>query len=70
MNSLPLGLVEDGGKWFKFKKMLTEILLDCPLVNTRGGVSKFAYERGNDSQTRFRIKINELGSFKITLKEK
>lgn len=69
-NGLSLDLIENNGKWFKFKKLLTEILLDCPLVNTGGRVSRFAYEKGDDAQTRFRIKIDRLGSFKITLKEK
>jgi len=69
-NGLPLDLVDDSSKWFRFRKLLTEILLDCPLVKEEGRVNKFSYERGADSQTRFRIHIKELGSFKITLKEK
>lgn len=72
-NSLPTGLIENGGRWFKFKKLLVEILIDCPLVNECGKVSKFTYEKGEDEQIRFRVDINEtkrLGSFKVTLKEK
>lgn len=69
-NGLPIELVENGKRWFEFKKLLTEILLDCPLVKNNGRVNKFAYERGGDTQTRFRIKIYRLGSIKITLKEK
>lgn len=44
--------------------------MDCPLVNEDGKVNKFSYERGEDKQIRFRVKIEKLGSFKITLKEK
>lgn len=69
-NGLPLRLVENSGSWFKFKKLLVEILMDCPLVNENERVSKFSFEKGADEQIRFRIKINKLGSFKITLKEK
>jgi hypothetical protein len=73
MNDLPDEIVKSGNKWFKFKKLLVEILIDCPLVNEGGRVSKFSYERGDDKQIRFRVDINEikrLGSFKVTLKEK
>jgi len=70
VNDLPVELVKSGNRWFKFKKLLVEILMDCPLINDRGRVSKFSYERGNDEQIRFRVKIKKLGSFKITLKEK
>ena len=70
VNGLPTKLLESGNKWFKFKKLLVEILMDCPLLNTGGRVSKFSYERGDDTQIRFRVKIKKLGSFKITLKEK
>ena len=56
--------------WFRFKKLMGEILMDCPLVNKKGKVKEFIYERGEDKQIRFRIKIEKLGSFKIILKEK
>ncbi len=71
--NLPIKLLENSNRWFKFKKLLVEILMDCPLVNEEGKVSKFSYEREEDGQIRFRVDINEikrLGSFKITLKEK
>lgn len=70
INSLSTELLKNGRKWFKFKKLLVEILMDCPLVNKGGSVSKFSYEKGGDEQTRFRIYIKNLGSFKTTLKEK
>lgn len=70
INNLPTELIENSNKWFRFKKLLVEILMDCPLVNERGRVSKFSYERGDDEKIRFRVKIKNLGSFKITLKEK
>lgn len=72
-NGLPTGLVESGGRWFKFKKLLVGILADCPLVNESGKVSKFSYETGEDDQIRFRVGIRQtkrIGSFKVTLKEK
>jgi hypothetical protein len=72
-NSLPTTLTENGATWFKFKKLLVEILTDCPLVNEGRKISKFAYEKGEDEQIRFRVVVNEirrLGSFKVTLKEK
>lgn len=69
-NGLPTKLLENSGRWFKFKKLLVEILMDCPLVNEKGRVNKFSYERGDDEQIRFRVKVKKLGSFKITLKEK
>lgn len=72
-NSLSTRLVESGGRWFKFTKLLVGILIDCPLVNESGKVRKFSYEKGEDDQIRFRVDINEtkkLGSFKVTLKEK
>ena len=70
VNDIPTELLGSRGRWFKFKKLLVEILMDCPLVNEGGKVSKFSYERGKDEQIRFRVKIEKLGSFKITLKEK
>lgn len=73
INDLPDELVKSGNKWFKFKKLLVEILIDCPLLNEGSQVSKFSYERRDDRQIRFRVDINDvkrLGSFKITLKEK
>lgn len=70
VNGLSTELLENSNNWFKFKKLLVEILMDCPLVNEGGRVNKFSYERGNDEQIRFRVKIKKLGSFKITLKEK
>ena len=73
VNDLPTELLKNSNRWFKFKKLLVEILMDCPLVNEGGKVSKFSYEREEDGQIRFRVDINEikrLGSFKITLKEK
>ncbi len=69
LNGLPIDLIESGGKWFKFKKLLVEILMDCPLENEEGRASKFSYERGLDGQIRFRVQIKNLGSFKVTLKE-
>lgn len=69
-NGLQTELLENGNRWFKFKKLLVEILMDCPLVNEGGRVSRFSYERGADEQIRFRVRIKKLGSFKITLKEK
>ncbi len=72
-NSLPTTLLNNGSRWFKFKKLLVEILIDCPLVNEGRKISKFSYEKGEDEQIRFRIVVNEikrLGSFKVTLKEK
>ena len=70
VNSLPAELLENGKKWFIFKKLLVAVLMDCPLVNKKGRVNKFSYESGDDEQIRFRVKIKRLGSFKITLKEK
>ena len=70
VNGLPTKLLENSNKWFKFKKLLVEILMDCPLINEGGKVSKFSFERGEDEQIRFRVKIEKQGSFKITLKEK
>lgn len=69
-NDLPVRLVKNGRSWFNFKKLLVEILMDCPLINKNERVSKFAFERGVDKQIRFRIKVKGLGSFKVTLKEK
>lgn len=72
-NSLSTTLTNDGAKWFKFKKLLVEILIDCPLVNEGRKISQFAYEKGADDHIRFRVVVNEikrLGSFKVTLKEK
>lgn len=72
-NNLPDELVKNSNKWIKFKKFLVEILIDCPLVNKGGRVSKFSYERGEDKQIRFRVdiyKIKRLGSIKFILKEK
>jgi len=72
-SGLSTELADSGKKWFNFKKLLVEILMDCPLVNDRGKVRSFSYERGEDKQIRFRVEISEirrLGSFKITLKEK
>ncbi len=63
-------LTDSGRKWFNFKKLLFEILMDCSLVNNNGRVHSFSYERGRDKQIRFRVKIRRLGSFRITLKEK
>lgn len=70
INCLPTELLGSNSRWFEFKKLLVEILMDCPLVNEDGKVNKFSYERGEDKQIRFRVKIEKLGSFKITLKEK
>jgi len=70
---LPTKLIDNSGLWFKFKKLLVEILIDCPLLNEGSRISKFSYERGEDKQIRFRVDINEIkrrGSFKVTLKEK
>jgi hypothetical protein len=72
-NSLPTTLLSNSGRWFKFKKLLVETLIDCPLVNEGMKISKFSYEKGEDEQIRFRVVVNEikrLGSFKVTLKEK
>jgi len=69
-NTLPIKLLKNNLSWFRFKKLLVEILMDCPLVNKKGKVKEFLYERGEDKQIRFRIKIKKLGSFSITLKEK
>lgn len=70
VNDLPTKLLENSNRWFKLKKLIVKILMDCPLVNEGGKVSKFSYERGEDGQIRFRVKTKKLGSFKITLKEK
>lgn len=70
MNNLPIKLLKNNLSWFRFKKLLVEILMDCPLVNNKGKVKEFLYERGEDKQIRFRIKLKNLGSFKIILKEK
>ena len=70
VNNLPTKLLENNNKWFKFKKLLIEILMDCPLVNEGGKVSKFYFERGRGEQIQFRVKIANQGSFKIILKEK
>jgi hypothetical protein len=73
INDLPTESLKNNNRWFEFKKLLVEILMDCPLVNEVGKVSKFSYERGEDGQIQFRVDINEikrLGSFRITLKEK
>ena len=70
VNGLSTELLKNSNKWFKFKKLLVKILMDCPLVNEEGRVSKFFFEKGEDEQIRFRVKIKNLGSFKVTLKEK
>lgn len=70
VNDLPTKLLKNSNKWFKFKRLLVGILMDCPLVNKEGKVSEFSYERGSGEQTQFRVKIKKQGSFKITLKEK
>ena len=70
INDLPTELLENNNSWFRFKKLLIKILMDCPLVNEKGKVSKFLYEREEDGQIRFRVRIKKLGSFKITLREK
>jgi len=65
-NNLPTELLEDHSKWSIFKKLLVEILMDCPLVNDEERrVSKFFYEKGNDKKIQFRVKIKKLGSFKV-----
>lgn len=69
-NNLPTELLKNGHKWFTFKKLLVALLMDCPLVNKGTRVWEFAYEEGADDQIRFRIRIENLGSFKTTLKEK
>ena len=72
-SGLPTTFINSSGRWFKFKKLLVEILIDCPLVNEGRKISKFSYEKGEDEQIRFRVVVNEikrLGSFKVTLKEK
>lgn len=69
-NGLPTKIIENSGSWFRFKKLLVEILMDCALSNEKEIVSKFAFEKGADKQIRFRVKVKGLGSFKITLKEK
>lgn len=70
INSLPTEFLENSHKWFKFKKLLVEILIDCPLINKNKRVREFSYEKGTDEQIRFRVKIENLGSFKTILKEK
>lgn len=71
-NSLPYENFENNIDWPTFRKLLVEILKECPLVNPQGKVNSFAFEGGVDRQTRFRVKISGKGggSFKITLKEK
>ncbi len=74
---LSVDLIEKGNKWFRFKKLLVEILIDCPLTKNNGRVRKFSYEKGDDEQITFRVDMNKtknktarLGSFKFILKEK
>jgi hypothetical protein len=71
-NNLPYKKIKDNVDWPIFRKLLVEILKECPLVSEQGKVGSFAFEEGPDQQTRFRVKIKGKGggSFKITLKEK
>jgi hypothetical protein len=69
-NGLSTKLLENTNKWSRFKKLLVKILMEAPLVNEAGRVNRFSYEKGDDEQIRFRVKIRKLGSFKVTLKEK
>jgi len=68
--SLSTELIDNKRMWYHFEKLLVEILIDCSLANKKGMVSRFSYEKGEDDQIRFRVKMKNLGSFKITLKEK
>ena len=58
-HGLTTNIVDSDSQWYKFKKILTNIILDCPLIKGDGVVSSFAYEPGGDAQIRFRIKINK-----------
>lgn len=71
--NLPTELIKNNRNWYKFKKLLVEILIDCPLTNECGRVSEFYYERDSKGQIQFRIGVNDirrLGSFRVILKEK
>lgn len=75
INGLSTELLTNGYRWFKFKKLLVEILIDCPLINEEGRVKEFYYEKGDGGQIRFRVriitqKVIKTRSFKVTLKEK
>ena len=41
-DNLPTELLKNGGRWFKFKKLLVEILIDCPLVSEGRKINYFA----------------------------
>jgi hypothetical protein len=69
-NGLPTSLVDNKARWWRFQKLLVEILIDIPLLNEKGFVNMFSFERGRDSQIKFRVVVQGHGSFKITLKEK
>lgn len=68
-NNLPTDMF-NGKQWTRFMYLLVEILRDCPLVSDSGMVYRFSYEKGVDKQIRFRVNIKNLGSFKITLKDR
>lgn len=69
-HGLPTTLVDNRVRWWRFQKLLVEVLIDIPLINENGFINEFSFERGKDSQIRFRIQPKGHRSFKITLKEK
>jgi len=66
---LPDKLVKNVESWEKFRYLLLEILMDCPLINNRGKIVEFSFIKAGNKKIRFRLKIKNKGIIKITLKD-
>lgn len=67
-HSLPSELVEKDSSWYKFIFHLVNILMDCALVNKKGLIEKFTFEK-KDGIFNFRLRVRGFsGSVKVPLK--
>jgi len=64
--------IDNSSSWSKFRGLLVKILIDCPLVNNSGIVSKFVFIAGSNDQITMKVYVRSIREryFKVIVKEK